>query len=125
MEDKHLSPLYMQAAERIIYEIKNNNFREGEIIPRMNHLSRLFKMNVSSMEKALKYLIDQNILSQKDSLNYMVNQGAKQTLLEKEKMDFLTLRLPAFMKEAKELGIHKEQLLQYMGFDRDYEDKKE
>ncbi len=111
MSYKDLSPLYIQAAEYICREIKNNNFREGEKLPRMNQLSRMLKINTAAMEKALLYLVDENILKKGAFLEYRVEKGAKDKLIEKSKEDFFANELPGLLLRAKSLGISREDII--------------
>ncbi len=111
MSYKELSPLYIQVADYICREIKNNNFREGEKLPPMNKLSRILKINTAAMEKAFLYLVDEGILRRGALLEYRVEKGARNKIIEKSKNEFFENELPTLLSHAETLGISKEEII--------------
>lgn len=114
MDHNKLIPLYLQAANRIQQEIRKNNFREGEKLPRLNQLSRMMKLNTSALEKAILHLIEEDILQKRSSLEYVVVRGARDKILNQEKVEFFQKRLEPILKDAQTLGISQEEIIQYL-----------
>lgn len=121
MSENQLTPLHLQAAEKILSQIKNGTFREGEVLPRMNQLSRIFHINASAMERGLQYLVGEHFLIQKSAIEYVVNQGALDILLKESRKLFFSERLPAVLKEAADLGISQEEILRFLSGEEEKE----
>ena len=105
-------PVYLQISQFIENEIINHRLLAGDRVPSTNEFSKSMKVNPATAGKGLNELVDQGILFKKRGLGMFVTEEAKEIIIKKRKDSFTKNLLPKILKEANQLNISKEELIE-------------
>jgi DNA-binding transcriptional regulator YhcF (GntR family) len=105
-------PIFVQIAERIEEDILAGRLAEEEQVPSTNQFAALYQINPATAAKGVNLLVDQGILYKKRGLGMFVATGSRERLMEKRRELFFEQYVVAMVREAKRLGIEKEQLIE-------------
>ncbi|MCQ2982932.1 MAG: GntR family transcriptional regulator [Treponemataceae bacterium] len=104
--------IYLQIAERIENDILRDIILEEEQVPSTNEFARTLAINPATAAKGINILVDQGILYKKRGIGMFVATGAKEIILNRRKGEFLSTFVAGLLKEAKSLGITREEVIQ-------------
>ncbi len=104
--------IYLQIAERIENDILRDIVLEEEQVPSTNELARTLAINPATAAKGINILVDQGILYKKRGIGMFVSAGAKEKILNRRKGEFQETFVSTLLKEAKSLGITREEVIQ-------------
>jgi DNA-binding transcriptional regulator YhcF (GntR family) len=102
---KDNKPIYLQIADRIMDEILNNTYLEGERIPSVREYAATVEVNANTVVKSFDYLQSDEIIFNKRGLGYFVAEGAVQKILSNRKKTFINDELPEMFVKLKQLDI--------------------
>jgi DNA-binding transcriptional regulator YhcF (GntR family) len=102
---KENKPIYLQIADRIMDEILNNTYLEGERIPSVREYAATVEVNANTVVKSFDYLQSDEIIFNKRGLGYFVAEGAVQKILSNRKKTFINDELPEMFVKLKQLDI--------------------
>ncbi len=102
---KENKPIYLQIADRIMDEILNNTYPEGERIPSVREYAAMVEVNANTVVKSFDYLQSDEIIFNKRGLGYFVSEGAVQKIISNRKDTFLNDELPEMFVKLKQLDI--------------------
>lgn len=102
---KENKPIYLQIADRIMDEILNNTYPEGERIPSVREYAATVEVNANTVVKSFDYLQSDEIIFNKRGLGYFVAEGAVQKILSNRKKTFINDELPEMFVKLKQLDI--------------------
>ncbi|MBO4597573.1 MAG: GntR family transcriptional regulator [Bacteroidaceae bacterium] len=102
---KENKPIYLQIADRIMDEILNNTYPEGERIPSVREYAATVEVNANTVVKSFDYLQSDEIIFNKRGLGYFVAEGAVQKIISNRKDTFLNDELPEMFVKLKQLDI--------------------
>ena len=105
MNFKENKPIYLQIADRIMDEILNNTYPEGERIPSVREYAATVEVNANTVVKSFDYLQNDEIIFNKRGLGYFVAEGAVQKILSNRKKTFINDELPEMFVKLKQLDI--------------------
>ena len=105
-------PVYLQISQFIENEIINHRLLAEDRVPSTNEFSKSMKVNPATAGKGLNELVDQGILFKKRGLGMFVTEEAKEIIIKKRKDSFTKNLLPKVLKEANQLNISKEELIE-------------
>ena len=105
-------PIYLQISNFIEEEILNGRLQIDEKVPSTNDFSRIMKINPATAGKGLNELVDQGILYKKRGLGMFVNKDALNIIIKKRRYQFNHEIFPNFIKEAKQLQIGQDELIE-------------
>lgn len=105
-------PIYLQLSQIIEDGILSGQIQAEEKVPSMQEFARLLAINPATAGKGLNELVDQGILYKKRGLGMFVTPQAKDILLEKRRLAFNQKTLPSFLKEASQLQLDQDKLIQ-------------
>mgnify|MGYP001572285336 FL=1 len=105
-------PIFIQIAKAIEDEVISEGIMENEQIPSTTELSKLYKINPSTILKGVNLLVEKNILYKKRGIGMFVCEGAKKIIGDSRKENFKEVYIKELVKEAKKLGISKTELLE-------------
>lgn len=97
--------IYIQMADRLADEILAGKYEDDARIPSVREYSVLLQVNTNTAVKAYEQLARDEIIYNKRGLGYFVTAGARQRILESRKKEFVTERMPEFIRQMKLLGI--------------------
>jgi GntR family transcriptional regulator len=101
-------PIYRQLAERIIARIIGNTYLEGEMLPSVRQLSSEFEVNTLTVARAYRELAE--FTESRRGIGLAVKQGARETLLERERERFLKEQWPSIRTVMQTLEIELDEL---------------
>lgn len=104
-------PIYLQISQFIENEIISNRLIAEDKVPSTNEFSKSMNVNPATAGKGLNELVDQGILYKKRGLGMFVTEDARSIIVRKRKDYFTDNLLPEFLKEAKQLDISKDELI--------------
>ncbi len=105
-------PIFLQIAKAIEDEIICDEIKENEQIPSTTELSKLYKINPATILKGVNLLVEQNILYKRRGIGMFVCEGAKKIIKNSRKDNFKNVYIKELLKEAKKLGIDKNELIE-------------
>ena len=105
MNFKENKPIYLQIADRIMDEILNSTYPEGERIPSVREYAAMVEVNANTVVKSFDFLQNNEIIFNKRGLGYFVAEGAVQKIISNRKNTFLNDELPEMFVKLKQLDI--------------------
>lgn len=104
-------PIFIQIRQRMIDMILNDRVSEGEALPSVRQVATDLSVNPLTVTKAYQSLVDLGVVEKRRGLGMFVTEGARQTLLDHEKTQFLTEEWPRIAKRIAALGLTIEDLM--------------
>jgi DNA-binding transcriptional regulator YhcF (GntR family) len=105
-------PIFIQIAEGIEDGILIGAYPEGEQVPSTTEISTTFKINPATALKGISRLVEEGILYKQRGLGMFVAVGAVQKVKEKRKTAFFEQYISRLTKEAKQLGLTLEDMVE-------------
>lgn len=103
-------PIYRQLRDKVASLIMSGEIGEGEFVPSVRQVSADYQINHLTVGKAYQQLVDENVLQMKRGRGMFVLEGARQALLETEKLKFIEKEVPVLKKRMQLLGLSPEDL---------------
>ena len=110
LDETSLIPIFVQIAEWVEDEIIEGHLKEGDKVPSKTQFAMEYNINPATALKGINMLVDEGIIYKKRGIGMFVAEGAKALICEKRKNKFLNEQLINLLKEAKKLGISKEEV---------------
>lgn len=108
---KENNSIYLQIGERVCEEILKGRYPEGGRIPSVRDYAVMVEVNVNTMVKVYEHLERQGVIHAKRGLGYFVSEGAVDLLRENKRNTFLAELWPEVLRQAKLLGISRQELM--------------
>lgn len=105
-------PIYLQIKRQVEDAILSGAFLEGTQVPSTTEISTLYKINPATVLKGITLLVDEDVLYKKRGVGMFVQEGAKQRIKETRKGLFYNEFIEELLKEAKQLGISRQELVE-------------
>ena len=102
--------IYLQIARMLEDDILRGVYKEEEVVPSTNELSRGYSINPATAAKGLNLLVDEGVLYKRRGIGMFVSKGAKETVKEKRKAAFMDGYVKPLVREGKSLGLTGEEL---------------
>lgn len=112
LNSNSMKPIYVQIAEYLEGEILRDSIRPDEKIYSQYQLAEMFNINPATAAKGLNLLADEDILYKRRGLGMFVAAGAKKIILTKRTNTKLKELIEETVREARQLGISKEELIE-------------
>lgn len=103
-------PIYIRIVEGIKDAILNGQLLEDGQVPSTTYLSKEYKINIATVNKALNCLVDEGLVYKKRGIGMFVKKGAKQQLINERRKQFKDWYVKATLVEAKRLGFTVKEL---------------
>lgn len=104
--------IYIQIKEMIEQDILRDVILEEERVPSTNELAKQYLINPATAAKGGNLLVDEGILYKKRGIGMFVAAGAKKMILKRKKESFYEDYIQALLKEARNLGITRQELVE-------------
>jgi len=114
--------IFLQIAEMIENDILRGILREDEQVLSTNEIAKLYNINPNTALKGISVLFADDILYKKRGVGMFVASGAKEKILNKRKKDFSIEYVQPMLREAKAIGVTKNEILKLI-IDMGDEDK--
>ena len=103
-------PIYIRINEGIKDAILNGDVKEGQQIASTTYLSKTYKLNIATVNKAINTLVDEGILFKKRGIGMFVCKGAVAKLIKERRKVFQERYIKATLVEAHRLQYSAEEL---------------
>ena len=103
-------PIYVRIVQGIKDAILNEQIKEESQIASTTYLSKEYKINIATVNKALNILVDEGLVYKKRGIGMFVKSGALQKLIEERRKVFKERYIVATLQEAKRLNYSSEEL---------------
>ncbi|NMR30052.1 GntR family transcriptional regulator [Crystallibacter degradans] len=107
-------PIFMQIAELIENDIVDGALAEESQVPSTNEFAAFYRINPATAAKGVNRLVDEGILYKKRGIGMFVANGARALLVDRRREEFFRQYVQPLAREARKLGIGKEQLAQML-----------
>ena len=104
-------PIYRQLRDRVVAMILEGVLKEGDPLPSVRNVAAEYRVNPLTVLKSYQQLVDEELVESRRGLGMFVNEGARKTLLEKERRNFLKERWPEICATIERLQLTPEELL--------------
>lgn len=112
IDETSLTPIFIQVSQWLKEEILKGNIQEEEQVPSTNQFATIYKINPATARKGFTMLVDEGILYKKRGIGMFVATGAKERLQNEAREQFVNESLQKVLKEGKDLGLTKEEIVQ-------------
>ena len=103
-------PIYIRIVEGIKDAILNNEIKEEEQLASTTYISKQYKINIATVNKAINLLVDEGLVYKKRGIGMFVKKGAKKQLIEARRKTFKERYIRSTIIEAKRLELTVEEL---------------
>lgn len=105
-------PIYIRIVQGIKDAILAGEVKEDEQLASTTYLSKEYKINIATVNKAINLLVDEGLVYKKRGIGMFVKKGALQMLIKERRDTFKDRYIVATLKEAKRLNYTTEELQQ-------------
>ena len=103
-------PIYIRIVQGIKDAILNKELKEESQIASTTYLSKQYKINIATVNKAVNILVDEGLVYKKRGIGMFVKSGALNKLIEERRQVFKERYIVATLKEAKRLNYSEKEL---------------
>ena len=103
-------PIYVRIVQGIKDAILNKQLKEEQQIASTTYLSKEYKINIATVNKALNILVDEGLVYKKRGIGMFVKSGALNKLIEERRQVFKERYIVATLTEAKRLNYTEKEL---------------
>ena len=106
--------IYLQIREMIENDLLRDILLEEERVPSTNELAKAYAINPATAAKGVNLLVDEGILYKKRGIGMFVAGGAKEKIAARRRERFFDDYVKSLLREAKSLGITREELIEML-----------
>ncbi len=114
-------PIYIQIAKGLEDNIFTGIYKEGEQIPSTTEMSVGYSLNPATILKGMNLLVQEEIIYKKRGVGMFVNEGAREKIKIKRMSSFKQGFVEPMVREAKNLGFNKKDIIELIGKEIDHE----
>ena len=103
-------PIYIRIVQGIKDAILNKELKEESQIASTTYLSKEYKINIATVNKAMNILVSEGLVYKKRGIGMFVKAGALNKLIEERRKVFKERYIVATLKEAKRLNYSEKEL---------------
>lgn len=115
------APIFIQIKEKLKDDILTGVYEVDELIISTNQIAKLYSVNPATAVKSVSMLQDEGIVYKKRGIGMCVEAHAKEKILKERTEQFFNQVITQTIQEAKKIGITKEQLIQVIMEDKNYD----
>ncbi len=110
MQFKDNKAIYLQIADLICEDILQDRLLEDERIPSVREYAANVEVNANTCARAYDWLQGQDIIYTKRGLGYFVSPGAKTSIRQMKRQEFMNETLPDVARQMVNLDITMSEL---------------
>ena len=114
MDFKGKKAIYLQIADMICDQILLGELEEEGRVPSVRETAAQVEVNSNTVMRSYDWLQSQQIIFTKRGLGYFVKPGAKQTIHNIRKEEFIEEAIPEIARSMQTLGITVNELTGYI-----------
>ncbi len=112
MDDFHTNqPIFLQIRQRLIEMILSGVRQPGDALPSVRQVAADLSVNPLTVTRAFEALVEIGVVEKRRGLGMYVADGARQTLLKREREKFLSEDWPRIVAQIRSLELSPEELL--------------
>jgi GntR family transcriptional regulator len=108
-------PIYRQLRDRVVAMILDGVLKEGDPLPSVRNVAAEYRVNPLTVLKGYQELVDADLVESRRGLGMFIKAGAKKSLLQNERKNFLAEEWPRILATIGRLGLKPEELLNGTG----------
>ena len=108
-------PIYRQLRDRVVAMILDGVLKEGDPLPSVRNVAAEYRVNPLTVLKGYQELVDADLVESRRGLGMFIKAGAKESLLQNERKNFLAEEWPRILATIGRLGLKPEELLNGAG----------
>ena len=108
-------PIYRQLRDRVVAMILDGVLKEGDPLPSVRNVAAEYRVNPLTVLKGYQELVDADLVESRRGLGMFIKAGAKESLLQNERKNFLAEEWPRILATIGRLGLKTEELLNGAG----------
>ena len=97
-------PIWKQIKDRLQGAIMDETYKEGDAIPSVRQLALDLKVNPLTISRAFQELVDEGLIEKRRGLGMFVAPNVAQSLLARERENFIKNEWPEILKRIDALG---------------------
>ena len=105
-------PLFLQIMDMIEDDILSSVYKTDDMIISTTQISKLLNVNPTTSVKAISKLTDEGILYKKRGIGMCVANNAKEIILTRRKIRFISEAVPELVNEADKLSVSENELIE-------------
>ena len=105
MQFKENKAIYLQISDMVCDDILSGKLSDNDKIASVRDLAALVEVNANTCARAYEWLQNQGIIFTKRGLGYFVNEGARQTIINMKREEFIEETIPEVARQILNLGI--------------------
>lgn len=105
-------PIYIRITEGVKDYILSGELKEESQLPSTTYLSKEYKINIATVNKAINALVDEGLVYKKRGIGMFVKKGALATLIKERRKTFKERYIKATLIEARRLNYTADELQQ-------------
>jgi len=110
LDGKNEIPIFQKIANQLENAIFLGAYEEETKIPSTTEISMQYKINPATVLKGMNLLAEKNLIYKKRGIGMFVSKGARQTIIKSHEIAFSKDFVKPLIKEAKKLGMEKEEI---------------
>ena len=103
-------PIYIRIVKGVKDAIVDKKIKEEEQLASTTYLSKEYKINIATVNKAINILVDEGLVYKKRGIGMFIKKGAYNKLIDERRKTFKERYIVATLKEAKSLNYTQEEL---------------
>jgi DNA-binding transcriptional regulator YhcF (GntR family) len=105
-------PIYIQLVEQLKIQIISGKLKQGERLPSVRDFSLQAQVNPNTMQKALSELEREKLIyTERTNGKYVTND---EQMVKKLKNKIINEKINNFITDMNEIGINKQEIIEYM-----------
>ena len=104
-------PIYRQIRDRVVAMILDGDLKEGDPLPSVRNVATEYRVNPITVLKSYQQLVDEQLVESKRGRGMFINAGARNLLLQGERLKFLEEQWPRISATIQRLGLSVGELL--------------
>lgn len=107
-------PIFRQLADRIIEQILQGVWQEGEALPSVRTVAADLKINHLTVMKGYQLLVDEALIEKRRGQGMFVAQGALAQLKASQKTEFIEQQIPSIANKLQQLDIPLDEFIEQL-----------
>ena len=104
-------PIFRQLADRLIEQILQGVWQEGQALPSVRSVAADMKINHLTVMKGYQLLVDEGLVEKKRGQGMFVALGALTQLKATQKQAFIEQQIPSIAKKLQQLDIPLDEFI--------------
>ena len=112
MEFNGNKSIYLQITDIICDRILSHELKPGDRIPSVRDAGADFQVNPNTIARSYEKLTDEGIIYNRRGIGYFIADGAFDTVLEQQRIEFIEHELPQIKRRLQLLDLNPSDIFQ-------------